>query len=114
MKDIFNKKVFTFNFATDTGATFLLGNFSKFDTVHMTVEFTGLSAEDATVQFVQRPVGGTGWNALTDSTAILVGVNGAGNEELLNQANVGEVGAKITANSETTGTVDIFLTATQN
>lgn len=108
MSDTFNKKLFEFDYSNMSGGTFSLGDFSKYQNVTLSLEWTGLNSADSVISFAQRTETSTSWNypnGLNYTLSV-----GAGSQELLQAVfNDKNVGVKVDAGTATAGILQIFV-----
>ena len=105
-------KKLIFDVASMSMATYLLGNFCKFNTVSITIEWDTIDTDTPVVKMVQKNKAGMGsWEDIPSMSYTILGNTDGDGQYTLQHSQFGGalVGVNIDANTAATGTITIYV-----
>lgn len=108
--DTFKKLLMIHNIATQPDGDYLLGSFSNYYNVTISIEATGLNQPTCSVDFLERVDASAAWKIPTGLSYILPSPTSS-QELTYGDAGSDQVGIRIAKNTATTGVLRIWIIA---
>jgi hypothetical protein len=112
MPDTLTKKILTLDMSVSAGGDILIpGNWSKYYSVVLSADWTGLNAADMSLSMLERSFNTQAWKVVTSHTC----ASPAGSQDIQH----GDFGSKqlairVTAGSVTAGSLIVYITTKSN
>jgi hypothetical protein len=111
MAETSKREVYRHDMSANAGGTYLLGNYSKYYEVTVTVEATTLNSNDSSVQIVERTDPTLSWNPIAGMAYIFTAPPTGSQDFIFGDWGSEEIGITINNGSCTAGILSVWVDA---